>query len=67
MIKAVEVTRPITTPIIALAAMFGLGLFVVGFDNGQIAQALLSGTGADPALLHELTHDLRHAAGFPCH
>lgn len=67
MIKAVEVSRPIATPLIALGAIFGLGLFVVGFDNGQIAEAMLSGAGADPMFLHELTHDLRHAAGFPCH
>lgn len=65
MIKAVEVSRPIAAPLIVLGAIFGLGLFVVGFDNGQIAEAMLS--DVDPMFLHELTHDLRHAAGFPCH
>ena len=65
MLKAVQITRPLAAPIAVLGAIFGLGLFVAGFDNGQLAGALLPGT--DPMLLHELTHDLRHAAGFPCH
>lgn len=65
MLKAVRVARPIASPLLALGAIFGLGLFVAGFDNGHLAAALFP--GSDPAFLHELTHDLRHAAGFPCH
>ena len=49
-----------------------LGMFVVGYDQGQMAQALLAPFGIHPnhgqlMLLHEFNHDLRHAAGFPCH
>ncbi len=53
--------------IVALAVIFGMGLFVVGFDNGQIIQAAFAESGIDPLIIHELTHDMRHAAGFPCH
>jgi len=39
---------------IALVAFMGLGvLFIAGFANSTT--------------LHDATHDVRHAAGFPCH
>jgi len=47
-------------------------MFVVGYDQGQLAQALFAPMGihlnhAQLMLIHEFNHDLRHAAGFPCH
>ena len=45
-------------------ALLSLALFSLYFlvqENG----ALLSASGAQ--LLHELTHDARHALGVPCH
>jgi len=57
--------------ILALAIVFAAGLFVVGFDNGQIINLVFAEDGStggiDPLMIHEFTHDLRHAAGFPCH
>ena len=50
-----------------LAIIFGIGLFVVGFDQGHIFSIVMGETAFDEMLIHELTHDLRHAAGFPCH
>ena len=50
-----------------LAIIFGVGLFVVGFDRGHIFSIVMGETAFDEMLIHELTHDLRHAAGFPCH
>ena len=50
-----------------LAIIFGVGLFVVGFDQGHIFSIFMGETAFDEMLIHELTHDLRHAAGFPCH
>ena len=58
------------TPVLAiavLAVIFVAGLFVAGFDQGQIVNAAFAETGIDPLVIHELTHDMRHAAGFPCH
>ena len=50
-----------------LLIVFGLGLFVVGFDQGHLF-SLAEGTDAfDDLYLHELFHDMRHAAGYPCH
>ena len=57
-------------PILALAILgiiFGLGLFVVGYDQGHIFSLAIGEQAYDEIFLHELTHDMRHAAGFPCH
>jgi len=50
-----------------LAFVFGFGLFVVGFDQGHIFSPVMGEQAFDNMFIHELTHDLRHAAGFPCH
>lgn len=53
--------------IIALAIIFAVGLFVVGYDQGHIFSVVLGESAYDDLYIHELTHDMRHAAGFPCH
>ena len=53
--------------IVTLALIFGFGLFVVGFDQGHIFSLVMGEQAFDEMLIHELTHDMRHAAGFPCH
>ena len=53
--------------VIALAIIFTLGLFIVGFDQGHIFSLVVGEEAFDNMFIHELTHDLRHAAGFPCH
>ena len=56
-----------TIAIIALAAIFAVGLFVVGFDQGHIFSVAFGEQAFEDLYIHELTHDMRHAAGFPCH
>jgi hypothetical protein len=56
----------------ALLTILAFGMFVVGYDQGQLAEAVLGSMGIHPThsqlmFLHEFNHDLRHAAGFPCH
>ena len=53
--------------IVTLALIFVFGLFVVGFDQGHIFSLVMGEQAFDEMLIHELTHDMRHAAGFPCH
>ena len=53
--------------IAVLAIIFGIGLFIVGFDQGHISSLVMGESAFDEMFIHELTHDLRHAAGFPCH
>lgn len=64
-----------SVPIVAaavLVAIFGLGYFMVGFDQGQLfsiveGQGAYTQMGGTNGFLHEFTHDMRHASGFPCH
>ncbi|MCV0392290.1 MAG: CbtB-domain containing protein [Nitrosopumilus sp.] len=53
--------------IVALAIIFAAGLFVVGFDQGHIFSIVYGEQAFADLYIHELTHDMRHAAGFPCH
>jgi len=53
--------------IVALAIVFAAGLFVVGFDQGHIFSVAFGDQAYVDMYIHELTHDMRHAAGFPCH
>jgi len=50
-----------------LASVFVIGLFIVGFDQGHIYSIIYGESSFTEQFLHELTHDMRHAAGFPCH
>jgi Probable cobalt transporter subunit (CbtB) len=55
-----------------LVGIFVLSMFAVGYDQGQLAQAIFTPMGIHLShdqvmLIHEFNHDLRHAAGFPCH
>ena len=59
-----------TVPKVALAILatvFIIGLFIVGFDQGHIFSLIYGDSAFAEQFLHELTHDMRHAVGFPCH
>tara|TARA_B100000315_G_C14085134_1_gene366642 strand:- start:198 stop:413 length:216 start_codon:yes stop_codon:yes gene_type:complete len=43
------------------------GLFLIGLDQGQTLSTIMGQTAYQQNLLHELFHDVRHAAGFICH
>jgi hypothetical protein len=63
-------THKMGVPLFAAAiliAIGGLGIFTVGFDQGHIFSIVLGQEAFDDLYLHELAHDMRHAAGFPCH
>jgi len=53
--------------IVTLALVFAAGLFLVGFDQGHIFSLVYGEQAFEDLYIHELTHDMRHAAGFPCH
>jgi len=50
-----------------LVVIAGIGIFAIGFDQGHMFSIVLGQEAFDAMYLHELTHDMRHAAGFPCH
>ena len=63
----VSKSRIPTFAIAVLVIIFAAGLFVVGFDQGHIFSLVYGDQAFTDLYLHELTHDMRHAAGFPCH
>ena len=44
--------------IVILALVFGVGLFVVGFDQGHIFSLVMGEQAFNEMLIHELTHDM---------
>ncbi|TBR24498.1 MAG: CbtB-domain containing protein [Candidatus Nitrosotenuis sp.] len=53
--------------LLVLATIFAFGVFEVGFDQGQLFSIAFGEQAYADMYIHELTHDMRHAAGFPCH
>ena len=48
--------------VVILAAVFAFG-----YDQGHIFSIIQGVHAFGEQFIHELTHDIRHAAGFPCH
>ncbi len=44
-----------------------VALFMVAFDQGHTFSLVYGDQAFVDQYLHELTHDIRHASGFPCH
>jgi len=51
--------------ILAVIAIFSI--YLIGYDQGQLFSMVQGSEAYDSMWLHEFTHDIRHAAGFPCH
>ena len=43
------------------------GLFIVGYDQGHLFSLVQGQKAYNDLWIHEFSHDIRHAAGFPCH
>ncbi|HEX2275703.1 MAG TPA: CbtB-domain containing protein [Candidatus Tectomicrobia bacterium] len=43
------------------------GLYTLALDQGWLLSLVQGAQAFDMNLIHELIHDTRHAAGFPCH
>ena len=57
-------------PKVAIGVLIGImlfAMFIVGFDQGQLFSLAEGHSAYDSMWIHEFTHDMRHAAGFPCH
>jgi hypothetical protein len=57
-------------PKIAVGILLGillLGIFVIGYDQGHLFSLVQGKEAFDTLWMHEYYHDMRHAAGFPCH
>ena len=59
-----------SVPKIAVGILLGvllIGIFMVGYDQGHLFSMAQGQQAFDNLWMHELFHDMRHAAGFPCH
>lgn len=65
--KIISISTVPKAAILVLAILFGFGIFIVGFDQGHLFSIVLGQKAFDDLYLHEFTHDMRHASGFPCH
>lgn len=43
------------------------GMFMIGFDQGHLFSMAQGEQAYEDLWMHEFYHDMRHAAGFPCH
>jgi hypothetical protein len=70
-----QITKtPAGVPNIAVGILLGVlafGVFIVGFDQGEMLGFTVPADGSEGERgtnwAHEFYHDMRHAAGFPCH
>lgn len=53
--------------LLGAALLAFLAFYVLAFDQGLLLSLVQGNVAFDQNLLHEITHDARHAAGFPCH
>lgn len=57
-------------PVLLLTSFAVLGVFslyLVGFDQGYLLAIFQGHSALTQNMLHELVHDSRHIAAFPCH
>ena len=70
MSKSEQITRTVGKPpilaVALLAVVFAFGLFIVGYDQGHIFSVIQGVDAYEELYIHELNHDMRHAAGFHC-
>jgi cobalt transporter subunit CbtB len=50
------------------AALLSLiAIYVIALDQGYLLSLVQGNAAFEMNFIHELVHDARHAAGFPCH
>ena len=68
LVQATKFVQTVPKSVLAILVTISMiGFFVVGFDRGHIFSLIHGESSFTEQFLHELTHDMRHAAGFPCH
>jgi len=68
LVQATKFVQTVPKSVLAILVTISMiGFFVVGFDQGHLFSLIYGESSFIEQFLHELTHDMRHAAGFPCH
>ena len=53
--------------LLSVAVLGVFFLYLVGFDQGYLFAIFQGHSALVQNMLHELVHDARHSAAFPCH
>ncbi len=53
--------------LVGAVALGVFALYLLALDQGFFLSLFQGDIAFDMNLLHELVHDVRHVAGFPCH
>ena len=67
MIQAHILSRREASLLAPLVLLTILGMYTLALDQGFLLSLIQGASAFDTNLIHELLHDARHAAGFPCH
>jgi hypothetical protein len=67
-----QITRDVgKVPEISVGILIGIMLFglfiIVGYDQERLFSVAQGESAYEEIWIHEFYHDMRHAAGFPCH
>ena len=62
-----EIDKMNSMAIGVLITVLLFGIYAVGYDQGQLFSLVQGQKAFDIKWMHEFSHDIRHAAGFPCH
>jgi len=67
MIQAHILSRREASLLAPLVLLAILGMYTLALDQGFLLSLTQGASAFDTNLIHEVLHDARHAAGFPCH
>ncbi|HEX3244432.1 MAG TPA: CbtB domain-containing protein [Chloroflexota bacterium] len=64
---AITLAIPRVGPQVLAGLLGAFAIYVLGLDQGLLLSIVQGQAALDQNLIHELIHDARHAAAFPCH
>ena len=67
MVQILTLVRPQSWVPMGLVLLSLLALYGLALEQGWLLSWLQRAQAFDLNFIHELVHDTRHAAGFPCH
>jgi len=70
MLQAYMLAKTVNRDVWTVTGLFLLGMFglyTLALDQGFLLSLFQGARAFHMNLLHEVLHDARHAAGFPCH
>jgi cobalt transporter subunit CbtB len=67
MIRTLTTVKQQGCVVMGLLLLSFFGLYVLALEQGWLLSWFQGAQACELNFIHELVHDTRHAAGFPCH